>query len=130
MDLVFNASDACLELGCKPYDLQAAWSDSVSSSKVVRFNEHFHCAYVEMPGIGPDLQQRRGIYVINGRFPSERQQLFTGGKALHYYVLEWDASALPWQTFNSDVIGSSDPTVGSDSSVLSMVRSRWKELGL
>merc|ERR550514_988234 len=63
--VVFNAMDACKELGCSADELNKAWGACKKGGKLVKFGGGFYCGLVEMAG-------KRPIYVFNGFFMSMR----------------------------------------------------------
>merc|ERR1719359_1997885 len=72
----------------------------------------------------------KSCYVINPHYMISRAK-FTQPKAvLHYYLVEWDPSALSWKDFRGKVVGSADPSSAPVDSLRRKIYDNWKDLGL
>lgn len=106
LDLVLNAREACVELGCSIAEMEEAWHDSQKKGQIVRLSPTFHCSYIEMPGVGPDLKRRPNLFVINGHYLPYRDAFLCSHDRMHYYEVQWDATKLSWASFNENIVGS------------------------
>lgn len=122
--LVFNAMDACEELGLDSMGLDVEWAKSKDADKLVKFGGGFYCGLVD------SVAGKEPIYVFNGFFMAMRNKFTAPGLAIHYYVVEWDAATLPWADFRGKVLGPTDPASAPAESIRGMIMSDWKELGL
>lgn len=86
--LVFNAMDACTELGVDAVGLDQIWS----KSDKVKFGGGFYCGKLIPDNHTP-------IYVFNAFFMEMRSKFVTPGTSIHYYVVEFDPSVLSWSDF-------------------------------
>lgn len=116
---VFNALDACTHLGITANQLDAAWGPA----KKVKFGGGFYCGKVEIEGKEP-------IFVFNGFFMAMRSKFVTPGTSIHYYVVEFSPSELPWSEFRGQVLGPTDPEQGAPDSLRRFISDNWKILGL
>jgi nucleoside diphosphate kinase len=117
--LVFNALDACAFLGIDAGALDAAWGPA----KKVKFGGGFYCGLVTIPGKKP-------IYVFNGFFMSMRAKFVTPGTSIHYYVVDFEPSALSWADFRGKILGPTDPKAAPAGSLRKDILQNWKTLGL
>lgn len=86
--LVFNAMDACVELGVDAVGLDQIWS----KSDKVKFGGGFYCGKLIPDNHTP-------IYVFNAFFMEMRSKFVTPGTSIHYYVVEFDPTVLSWSDF-------------------------------
>jgi len=86
--VVFNAMDACVELGVDAVGLDQIWS----KSDKVKFGGGFYCGKLIPDNHTP-------IYVFNAFFMEMRSKFVTPGTSIHYYVVEFDPSVLSWSDF-------------------------------
>lgn len=121
--VVFNALDACKELGCSADEMSSLWSACKKADKLVKFGGGFYCGLVEMQGKKP-------IYVFNGFFMSMRNEFTAPGRRIHYYTVEWDEKDLSWQDFRGKVLGPTDPKDAPKDSLRGKILADWKALGL
>lgn len=121
--VVFNAMDACKELGCTADEMNTAWGACKKANKLVKFGGGFYCGLVEMPGKKP-------LYVFNGFFMSMRSEFTQPGRSIHYYTVEWDESSLSWEDFRGKVLGPTDPKDAPKDSLRGKILADWKALGL
>lgn len=122
--IVFNAKDACEQLGLDSDGLNAAWAKAKKAGKLEKFGGGFYCGLIDtVPGKKP-------IYVFNGFFMSMRSDYVKPGAAIHYYVVEWDSAKLSWEDFRGSLLGSTDPADAPKSSLRGQVLANWKQLGL
>lgn len=120
---VFNSADACVALKLDAAGLGAAWDKAKRADKVVKFGGGFYCAELSIRG-------KPRTFVLNGFFMQMRQRFVVPGASIHYYVVEWDGSKLPWAEFRGSVVGPTDPAAAPADSIRGMIRARWKALGL
>jgi len=116
---VFNALDACKELGIDAAGLDAAWA----KAKKEKFGGGFYCGLVSIPG-------KPEVFVFNGFFMSMRSKFVEPGCKIVYYVVEWDPATLSWADFRGKVLGPTNPADAPADSIRGQVLSKWKELGL
>mmetsp|Transcript_51605 Transcript_51605/g.165212 ORF Transcript_51605/g.165212 Transcript_51605/m.165212 type:complete len:332 (-) Transcript_51605:288-1283(-) len=121
--VVFNAMDACEQLGCSAAELNKAWAAAKKANKLVKFGGGFYCGLVEMPGKTP-------LYVFNGFFMSMRSEFTAPGRSIHYYTVEWDESTLSWGDFRGKVLGPTDPKEAPADSLRGQILADWQKLGL
>jgi len=121
--VVFNAMDACNELGCTADELNVAWGACKKANKLVKFGGGFYCGLVEMAGKKP-------IYVFNGFFMTMRSNFTAPGRSIHYYTVEWDESKLSWGDFRGKVLGPTDPKEAPADSLRGKILAGWKDLDL
>ena len=69
---VFNALDACTQLGVDAAGLDALWA----GAKKVKFGGGFYCGLITVPGKKP-------IYVFNGFFMEMRGKYVQKGSSIH-----------------------------------------------
>lgn len=120
---VYNALDACKELGCTADELNAGWGAAKKNNKLVKFGGGFYCGFVELPGKKP-------IYVFNAFFMTMRSAFTVPGRSIHYYTVEWDESSLSWEDFRGKVLGPTDPKEAPADSLRGRILSDWRALGL
>merc|ERR1719440_2746466 len=70
--IVFNALDACKELGCDAAALDKAWGAAKKAGKLVKFGGGFYCGLVEMKG--------KQLNVFNAFFMTMRSAFTAPGK--------------------------------------------------
>jgi hypothetical protein len=116
---VFNALDACAHLGITADQLDAAWGPA----KKVKFGGGFYCGKVEIEGKEP-------IFVFNGFFMAMRSKFVTPGTSIHYYVVEFSPSELPWSEFRGQVLGPTDPEQAPADSLRGLILNHWEILDL
>merc|ERR1719215_184275 len=120
--VVFNAMDACTELGVEADKLNELWAASKAAKNLVKFGGGFYCGLVEHGG--------KSIYVFNGFFMSMRAAFTAPGKSIHYYSVEWDEKDLSWEDFRGKLLGPTDPKDAPADSLRGKVLADWKALGL
>merc|ERR1712176_737510 len=121
--VVFNAMDACKELGSRANELNKAWGAAKKADKLVKFGGGFYCGLVEISGKKP-------IYVFNGFFMSMRSKFTAPGEKIRYYTVEWDENELSWEDFRGKVLGPTDPKDAPGDSLRGKILADWKSLGL
>ena len=52
------------------------------------------------------------------------------GTSIHYYVVDFDATALPWAEFRGKVLGPTDPKDAPPGALRGTIYQDWKKLGL
>jgi hypothetical protein len=119
---VFNAIDACKELGIDAAGLDAIWS----KSKPLKLGGGFYVSKLQpnIPG------KPKEIYVFNGFFMSMRAQFVKPGTSIHYYVVDWKPEDLSWADFRGKVLGPTDPSKAPEGSVRGLIMNDWQKLGL
>lgn len=117
-NLVFNAADACAHWSCTADELNAKWAKAKQADQMVKFGGGFYCALVE------------DIYVFNGFFMSMRSGFVAPGVSIYYFVVEWDAKDLSWESFRGDVLGPTDPATAPATSLRGMILADYKSLGI
>jgi nucleoside diphosphate kinase len=114
-----NAMEACEIFGCSARELNDAWQ----SNNVQKFGGGFYCAPVSVNG-------KPEMYVFNAFFMNMRNQFVGEGKAIYYYVVEWDPATLSWSDFRNKLLGPTDPSVAPKGSIRRTILDQYKELGL
>jgi len=122
--VVFNAKDACEQLGLDASGLNAEWAKAKKAGKLVKFGGGFYCGLIDtVPNKAP-------IYVFNGFFMNMRNDYVKPGAEIYYYVVEWDSRKLAWEDFRGEVLGPTDPADAPKDSLRGMILKDWKALGL
>lgn len=121
--VVFNALDACDQLGVDANQLAKLWGESKKNNNLVKFGGGFYCGLVEAPGKKP-------IYVFNAFFMSMRAQFTTPGRSIHWYTVEWDEKDLSWEDFRGKLLGPTDPADAPADSLRGAILKDWQALGL
>lgn len=125
---VFNAMDACKELGVDASQLNKLWADSKTGGKMIKFGGGFYCGKIETAGGWG--KPKKEIYVFNGFFMSMRSAFTAPGKQIHWYSVEWEPSTLSWADFRGKVLGPTDPKEAPEDSLRGRILKDWKGLGL
>ena len=120
---VFNALDAKAKLGFDDAELDKVWKASTPADKCVKFGGGFYCALLEPEGQDP-------IYSFNCFFMSMRGKFTAADAAIHYFVVEFDPSALPWSKFRGEVLGPTDPAKAPEGSLRATIFKDYESLGL
>jgi len=120
---VFNAMDACNELGIDSDGLDKEWAKCKDAKKLVKFGGGFYCGLVEVEGKTP-------LYVFNGFFMSMRSKFTQPGTEIYYYLVEWEQKDLSWADFRGKVLGPTDPADAPKDSLRGEVLAKWEDLGL
>lgn len=89
----YNALDACKFLGIDAMQLDQAWALAKKAGKLVKLGGGFYCGLIDTVASKPP------IYVFNGFFMSMRSKFVAPGTSIHYYVVDWNSSELPWADF-------------------------------
>ena len=119
---VFNALDACKQLGVSPGEMNTLWGSTKKNKKLIKFGGGFYCGEITAKG--------QTIYVFNGFFMEMRNTFTAPGKKIHYYSVEWDEKDLSWSDFRNKVLGPTDPKEAPKDSLRGKVLADWKKLGL
>lgn len=82
-----------------------------------------YCARLEG---GPTGQ----LFVLNGFYSRMREKFTTEGVTVHWFVVSWHQSQLPWSDFRRQVIGATNPTDAVEGSLRARIRDEWQSLGL
>jgi hypothetical protein len=121
---VYNALDACKFLEIDADTLDVAWGAAKKANKLVKLGGGFYAGLVDtIPGKPP-------IYTFNGFFMSMRAKFVVPGSSIHYYVVQWNPSDLPWADFRGKVLGPTDPANAPADSLRGQILANWGELGL
>ena len=120
---VYNAMDACAELGLDADGLDAEWGKAKKAGKLIKFGGGFFCGLIEVAGKKP-------MYVFNGFFMTMRTEFTKPGLSISYFVVEWDAGTMSWADFRGKMLGPTDPADAPVDSARGMILAKWKELGL
>ena len=75
---VYNAMDACAELGLDADGLDAEWGKAKKAGKLIKFGGGFYCGLIEIAGKKP-------IYVFNGFFMTMRTEFTKPGLSIPYF---------------------------------------------
>mmetsp|Transcript_70910 Transcript_70910/g.163935 ORF Transcript_70910/g.163935 Transcript_70910/m.163935 type:complete len:414 (-) Transcript_70910:74-1315(-) len=118
-----NAMDACAKFEIDAPALDKMWSECKKADKMVKLGGGFYCGKLEPEGKGT-------FYVFNGFFMSMRSKFVEPGASIHYYIVDWDASKLPWADFRGKVLGPTDPATAPEDSLRGLILKQWKELDL
>ena len=114
-----NAMEACELFGCSASELNDAWQ----SNNVVKFGGGFYCAPVSLNG-------KPEMYVFNAFFMNMRSQFVGEGKAIYYYVVQWDPETLSWSDFRNQLLGPTNPTDAPIGSIRRTILDQYEKLGL
>merc|ERR1712159_654019 len=120
---VFNALDACADLGIDADEMDKQWGIHKKADKLIKFGGGFYCGHIEIEGKEP-------CYVFNGFFMAMRSKYVAPGCSVYYYVVEWDAATMSWEKFRTEALGPTDPVEAPADSVRGMIYAKWEELGL
>jgi len=120
---VLNALDACAKLGVDADTIDSLWAKAKAAKKLVKFGGGFYCGLVEAEGKPP-------LYTLNAFFMSMRSKFTKPDVNIHYFVVEFDASKLPWAKFRGEVLGPTDPAKAPADSLRGQIMAQWKELDL
>jgi nucleoside diphosphate kinase len=120
---VFNALDACEDLGINAEEMDKQWGIHKKADKLIKFGGGFYCGHIEIEGKEP-------CYVFNGFFMQMREKYVAPGLAIYYYVVEWDPAVMSWEQFRGQALGPTDPTEAPADSVRGEIFAKWEELGL
>lgn len=71
-----------------------------------------------------------GIFTVNGFYPAMRHQFVREGSSITWFVVEMEESAISWNKFRTDVVGTTDPAKAASTSLRGEIFQRWKELGM
>lgn len=125
--IVFNALDACKELGIDGDAMSELWSKAKDTGNLLKFGGGFYCARIE---VAPAPVQSTPIYTINGFFMEMRDCYTRPGAAIHYFDVEWDREEVSWADFRRLVLGATDPATAAPGSLRCLIKERWEALGL
>jgi len=116
--LVCNATEAMRRLGCDAEELDVRWTPLQIGQGKVKMGGGFYCGHIG------------GLYVVNGFYMAMRSVYTTPGRSVTWFGVEWSSSDLRWEDFRTELLGNTDPSQASRSSLRGAVHSRWRELGL
>eukprot|EP01108_Squamamoeba_japonica_P009263 TRINITY_DN856_c0_g1_i1.p1 TRINITY_DN856_c0_g1~~TRINITY_DN856_c0_g1_i1.p1 ORF type:complete len:352 (-),score=151.13 TRINITY_DN856_c0_g1_i1:32-1045(-) len=120
--IVFNAKQACVELGIDSAQLDTMWATAKREGKLVKFGGGFYC--------GALPKGDSTIYVFNGFFMAMREKFVAKGVSIYYFVVQWDAAKLSWADFRGQVLGPTDPSDAPADSLRGQILANWETLGL
>lgn len=116
--LVFNALDACKELGVDAEGLDKIWN----GADKVKLGGGFYCGLIEHEG--------KKLYTFNAFFMTMRAKFVAPGTSIHYYVVEFNPKDLSWADFRGKVLGPTDPKEAPEGALRGLMYKNWAELGL
>ena len=119
---VFNAMDACKELGVDAAGLDKLWAQAKKDKKLVKFGGGFYCGKIDVDG--------KSIYSFNGFFMEMRSKFTLPGTSIHYYTVDFDPATTKWEDFRGKVLGPTDPADAPAGSLRRAVFDNWADLGL
>lgn len=119
---VYNAADACTYFGMDGAQLEAEWRKIKKS--IVKFGGGFYCGLVNT------VEGKEPIYVFNAFFMSMRSEFVKPDCSIHFYVVEFDSSALSWADFRGKVLGPTNPADAPKDSLRGLMFAQWEALGL
>mmetsp|Transcript_99053 Transcript_99053/g.206472 ORF Transcript_99053/g.206472 Transcript_99053/m.206472 type:complete len:898 (-) Transcript_99053:20-2713(-) len=120
---VFNALDACKVYNLDGDSMFMAWNSAKERQKVLELGDDFYCGELV-------VNSDEKIYVFNGFFMALRAKFTRPQAQVHFLSVEWDAAQLPWNKFQSEVIGSEDPSKALVTSLRGRLSEEWSRLGL
>jgi len=123
--LVFNAKDACTELGVDSDGLNTIWAKAKKAGALVKFGGGFYCGKLDA-----SMGASKEIYVMNGFFMSMRSNFVAPGASIYYFVVEFEKDTLAWEDFRGKVLGPTDPATAPTDSLRGMFNSNWEAYGL
>jgi len=123
--LVFNAKDACTELGVDSEGLNGIWAKAKKAGNLVKFGGGFYCGLLD-----ESLGASKKIYVMNGFFMSMRSNFVAPGASIYYFVVEWEKDTCAWEDFRGKVLGPTDPVTAPADSLRGMFMANWEAYGL
>lgn len=121
---VYNAMDACKQLGVDAAQLNDIWATTKKAGKLVKFGGGFYCGYIDC------VEGKEPIYAMNGFFMQMRSNYVEKGASIYTYVVEWDAAQYSWEDFRAKVLGPTDPVTAPEDSLRGLFYKNWKEYGL
>lgn len=115
---VFNAADACTEMGITGDQLGAEFDKLQKGTTLIKFGGGFY------------LGKLGDIYVVNGFYMNMREKYTKAGEKIYYFTVEFPANNLTWEQFRGEKLGATDPTQAAVGSLRQQVYANWKSLGL
>jgi len=123
---IFNAAEALTECNCTPEQLDEAWREAEnfipSTKKVIKFRKGLYCANIQI--------NQKYVYVINGFYMALRKKYTLQNQSMYAFVIHWDSSLLPWNEFQTKVIGAKNPADAQCGSIRKIVHDKYEEFGL
>merc|ERR1711907_225853 len=120
---VFNALDACADLGIDAEEMDKQWGIHKKADKLIKFGGGFYCGHITIEGKEP-------CYVFNGFFMQMRAKYVAPGLSVYYYAVEWDAKDMSWEKFRAEALGATDPNEAADGAIRKQILDQWQALGL
>jgi len=121
---IFNAKQACENLGLDSEQLNTEWAKAKKANKLVKFGGGFYCGLIDT------VEGKDPCYVMNGFFMSMRSNFVAPDASIHYFTVEFDSGALSWEDFRGKVLGETDPTTAPEDSLRGMFFKDWEKYGL
>jgi len=76
------------------------------------------------------MPEEETVFVVNGFYAAMRSKYTKPGSSIYYFSVEWDAAALSWADFRTEVLGATDPGTAAPGSMRNEILQRWESLGL
>lgn len=70
------------------------------------------------------------LYVLNGFYARMRDKFVAPGVIVHWFVVSFSSSDLPWSVFRKEIIGATKPSDAVAGSLRAKIRDEWESLGL
>jgi len=121
---IFNAKQACENLGLDSEQLNTEWAKAKKANKLVKFGGGFYCGLIDT------VEGKEPCYVMNGFFMSMRSNFVAPGASIYYFTVEFDSAALAWEDFRGAVLGPTDPITAPEDSLRGMFYKNWEAYGL
>jgi len=115
---VFNAADACKELGIDAAELDARWAKLTRGENLLKFGGGFYCGKIG------------DIFVMNGFYMQMRSAYTTPGARIAFFVIRWHTDRLSWEDFRNKILGATDPTTAEEGSLRRAILENYRELGI
>lgn len=119
----YNAMDAMSVLESDVDELEVLWRQAQDGGQMVKLGGGFYCAQLQKPGKEP-------IYVFNAFFMKMRNEYTAPGQSIHWFAVEFDERAIPWEAFRGQVLGPTDPAQAPETSIRGTMFAHWQQLGL
>lgn len=87
-------------------------------------------AFKLAPGCYIVWMSEQGFFLINGFYAAMRAEYVAPTAVVSWYVVSWPEEKLSWGDFRALVLGATDPTTASSSSIRAKVLANCKAMGL
>jgi len=121
---VKNAASACEYLEMDIATFTRVWIKCMQKNLYLQFGRGLCVGYID------SVEGKDAIFVINGFFFGMRSEYQCADSQLHCFSVEFDADAIPWSVFRSNILGSSDPLKAHPDSLRRHLASLAKSLEL